>query len=145
MGSLQRLNNTSYAPQIVKINNALKIFPQKKMPDAHAINYIRQMRKTIEQLDMKLVTKSSQETSTIFNIAPEVQKTISVNKSRYRLYNGQCYAIDSSGNYLWDAGKQSWSKCHDGKYKTYNGACYPIDNSGNFIWDAGKSTYTNCQ
>ena len=136
------LNNTSYAPQIVKINNALKIFPLKKMPDAHAINYIRHMRKTIEQLDMKLIAKSSQDSTSIFNkIEPKVEEG---KKGKFKTYNGQCYAIDNAGNYLWDAGKQNWRNCHQGSYGTYNGACYAKDSAGNFIWDAGKESWSNC-
>lgn len=44
------LNNTKYAPQIVKINNALKTFPTSRMSDAQSLNYIRQIRKVSEQL-----------------------------------------------------------------------------------------------
>lgn len=44
------LNNASFAPQIVKINNALKIFPTKKISDAQSLNYIRQMKKINELL-----------------------------------------------------------------------------------------------
>ncbi len=137
------LNNTTYAPQIIKINNALKIFPQKSMPDSHAINYIRQMRKTIEQLDMKLMVKSSQENSSIFN-KPAAESVVPVKKGKYGLYNGVCYAVSSSGNFLWDAGKQNWKNCHNGSYGLYNGACYAKDSVGNFIWDANKQSWSNC-
>ncbi|MBC7713727.1 MAG: hypothetical protein H7177_10325 [Rhizobacter sp.] len=44
------LNNASYAPQIVKINNGLKTFPTKKLTDAQSIAYIRQMKAVAGQL-----------------------------------------------------------------------------------------------
>lgn len=44
------LNNTSYAPQIVKINNGLKTFPTRKLTDAQSIAYIRQMKGLAGQL-----------------------------------------------------------------------------------------------
>lgn len=44
------LNNTSYASQIVKINNSLKSIPNKKLSDAQYISNIRLMKKTIQQL-----------------------------------------------------------------------------------------------
>lgn len=44
------LNNTSYASQIIKINNSLKTFPNKKLSDAQSIAYIRQMKAIAQQL-----------------------------------------------------------------------------------------------
>ena len=44
------LNNTSYAAQIVKINNGLKIFPNRKVTDAQAISYLKQMKSLAQQL-----------------------------------------------------------------------------------------------
>lgn len=41
------INNTSYASWIVKINNSLKTFPNKRLGDAQSIAYIRQMKTTI--------------------------------------------------------------------------------------------------
>lgn len=46
------LNNTSYAPQIVKLNNGLKLLPEKKLSDAQSLNYIRQMKLLASQLSL---------------------------------------------------------------------------------------------
>jgi hypothetical protein len=62
------LNNTQFAPQIVKINNSLKIYPTKKLTDAQSIAYIRQMKNLAQQLKVLqiddkpiIIQKSSQE------------------------------------------------------------------------------------
>ena len=47
------LNNASYAPQIVKINNSLKTFPTKKITDAQSIANIRLMKKVAQQLNVR--------------------------------------------------------------------------------------------
>lgn len=52
------LNNTGYAPQIVKINNTLKIYPSKKINDKEALNTIRQMKKIISTLNMDDIQKN---------------------------------------------------------------------------------------
>lgn len=44
------LNNTAYAPQIVKINNSLKTFPNKRLTDAQSISSLRQMKAIAQQL-----------------------------------------------------------------------------------------------
>jgi hypothetical protein len=46
------LNNTSYASTIIKINNALRIFPSTKLTDSQSINYIKQVRKVSEGLSL---------------------------------------------------------------------------------------------
>ncbi len=46
------LNNSSYAPQIVKINNGLKTFPNRKLTDAQSISHIRQMKGLAKQLNL---------------------------------------------------------------------------------------------
>lgn len=53
------LNNTSYASHIVKINNNLKLLPTKKITDAQAITYIRQMKQLSEALELVLVNRES--------------------------------------------------------------------------------------
>lgn len=57
------LNNTSYAPQIVKINNNLKVFPSKKITDAQAINYIRQMKQVASTLQLRVVRNTPSNTN----------------------------------------------------------------------------------
>jgi hypothetical protein len=51
------LNNTAFAPQIVKINNSLKIFPSKKLTDAQSISYIRQMKAVSQELKVQETLK----------------------------------------------------------------------------------------
>ena len=137
------LNNTSYASQIVKINNALKIFPTKKLSDAHSINYIRQMKKTTEQLNIVIKKEDSiLDNSSIFAKKEEV--VTPVKKGNFRNYNGDCYAADKNNNILWDAGKMDWRSCHSGNYKSYNGECYPTDSSSNILWSSGKVNYKYC-
>ncbi len=46
------LNNASYAAQIVKINNGLKTFPNRKLTDAQSISHIRQMKGLAKQLNV---------------------------------------------------------------------------------------------
>lgn len=46
------LNNTSYASTIIKINNALKIFPSTNLTDSQSINYIKQVRKVSSGLEL---------------------------------------------------------------------------------------------
>lgn len=52
------LNNTSYAPQIVKINNSLKIYASKKLNDKEALNTIRQLKKIVGTLNISDVQKN---------------------------------------------------------------------------------------
>ncbi len=49
------LNNTSYAAQIVKINNGLKTLPTRKLSDSQSISYIRQMKALSSQLKISEV------------------------------------------------------------------------------------------
>lgn len=46
-------NNTKFANRIVKINNALKIFPAKKLTDSLSIAYLKDMKKLAEDLKFK--------------------------------------------------------------------------------------------
>jgi hypothetical protein len=52
------LDNKSYAPQIVKINNALKMFPAKApSDDTKSLAQIRRMKSLVSQMDLKKVEK----------------------------------------------------------------------------------------
>lgn len=52
------LNNKSFASQIVKINNSLKLYPAKKLTDAQAMAYIRQMKGVAGLIDVQdIITK----------------------------------------------------------------------------------------
>jgi hypothetical protein len=44
------VNNASFAPQIVKINNSLKTFPNKTLKDGQSISYLRQMKAVVSQI-----------------------------------------------------------------------------------------------
>lgn len=46
-------NNTKFANRIVKINNALKVFPAKKLTDSQSIAYLKDMKKLAEDLKFK--------------------------------------------------------------------------------------------
>lgn len=61
------LNNASYAAQIVKINNNLKLLPTKKVSDAQAITYIRQMKQMSESLSLT-VRERAQVSNNLGNI-----------------------------------------------------------------------------
>jgi hypothetical protein len=63
------LKNTSYAPQIVKINNSLKLLPEKKLTDVQSLTYIRQMKLTASQLSFSDI----QVTSTKVKVKEEVK------------------------------------------------------------------------
>jgi biotin carboxyl carrier protein len=51
------LNNASYASQIVKINNSLKTFPNRRLSDAQSIASIRQMKSVALQLKVRETLK----------------------------------------------------------------------------------------
>jgi hypothetical protein len=44
------VNNASFAPQIVKINNSLKSFPNRAMADGQSLSYLRQMKAIATQI-----------------------------------------------------------------------------------------------
>lgn len=56
------LNNRSFATQIVKINNSLKLYPNKRLSDAQSIAFIRQMKAVAVQVDVQtVITKMKQD------------------------------------------------------------------------------------
>jgi hypothetical protein len=50
------LNNQAFAPQIIKINNALKTFPAKNINDAKALSNIRQMKRLVSSMKINDVS-----------------------------------------------------------------------------------------
>lgn len=147
------LNNTRFAPQIVKINNALKVFPKKKMTDAHAINYIRQMKKTVEQLSLG-GTKTDEINKESVVIEKQIVKDNVFKNgkfvSTYDSYYGTsyCYPSDKEGRKIGDA-KVDISNCQSGFntiYDSYYGTnyCYPVDKSGKKLGDS-KADISKCQ
>jgi hypothetical protein len=102
------LNNASYAAQIVKINNSLKVYPAKVSSDKQAISFIRQMKGLTSQLDIKdsnlrknnSVTNSNLDAMTVSNAQGGQQiaviKNPQINNIRFSYnsdVNGTCYAL----------------------------------------------------
>ena len=154
------LNNTSHAPKIVKINNSLKMFPKKKMPDGHAINNIRQMRKTIEQLGLKTqVEIMNSQNESLFSTKTGEE---SVNKRNYKFINyndtpggylGGCYQVANNGVIMYEQGLVSSSLCGSRSYKYYDynstpgknpGGCYQKSHDGKTMWEQGVVSFSNC-
>lgn len=118
------LNNTTYAAQIVKLNNALKILPSKKISDAQSIANIKQMKKIIELLDI-----------------PEIKNT----SERLEQNNNEFEADDDNEYAKFNDGKQY-------HYSTSREKCFPVsqDNNimyssqvdSNFCFQAGKYHYS---
>lgn len=76
------LNNTSYAPQIVKINNALKTFSTKKMTDAQSIASIRQMKALAKQLNVRDVLTKLQKEKEYAEAKTEAERQAILKKER---------------------------------------------------------------
>lgn len=74
------LNNASYAPQIVKINNGLKTFPSKKLTDAQSIAMIRQMKALAGQLKVVDTLKKLQQEKEMAAAKTEAEKQAIINK-----------------------------------------------------------------
>jgi hypothetical protein len=53
------LNNTSYAPQILKINNAVKTLPKTKLSDKQSLTYIRQMKMVALNLNVESIRQEA--------------------------------------------------------------------------------------
>ena len=75
------LNNTSYASQIVKINNAIKTFPARKMTDAQAIANIRLMKQIAQQLRVKETLKKVEEDKKLSEARNEEERKLLLAKS----------------------------------------------------------------
>lgn len=85
------LNNISYAPQIIKINNGLKLLPAKKISDAQALTYIRQMKLIASQLTFPGVKVEQQEVE-VREEAPRTDRPKNIQECRSIL------GVDSSVN-----------------------------------------------
>ncbi len=95
------VNNTSNAPQIIKINNALKMYPKKITSDRSALSYIQQMKKLIQQLNLnniqvpKIEVKEERlvsQLSVILENKDTYYKPSFLNDPR-----GYCRAVDANG------------------------------------------------
>jgi hypothetical protein len=76
------LSNATYASKILKINNALKTFPSKKLTDVQSINYIRQMKKVSVQLNFltKNQNADSSDGSMVFTSSSPNVETSAISK-----------------------------------------------------------------
>ena len=75
------LNNASYAAQIVKINNSLKTFPNKKITDAQAIANIRLMKKVAQQLNVRATLTKLEEEKRLAQAKNEEERRLLIAKS----------------------------------------------------------------
>lgn len=108
------LNNTTYAAQIVKLNNALKILPSKKISDAQSIANIKQMKKIIELLDI-----------------PEIKNTSErLEQNNNNNNNSNVFEVDDDNEY---------AKFNDGKqyhYSTSREKCFPVSQDNNIMYSS---------
>ncbi len=133
------LNNAQYAPQILKINNALKTFPIRKLTDAQSISYIRQMKKVSEQLNIlekkeePAVTSSSQ----VSQSNDDAQIEVSRGRYRYSTSYNKCYALSSNGDVMY-SNPVSDNNCFSGKYfySTSYSKCYKTSNTGDVMYSS---------
>ncbi len=135
------LNNTTYANQILKINNGLKIYPKESASDELSINYLRQMKKLSEQLNFKVIKMDQTKSKTIIFNSLEVAKKKSNPKfvSVYSSYYGAhvCYPADRDGKAI-GSSIVDIDNCAVGVasiYSSYYGAnkCYQVDSEGNAL------------
>ncbi len=75
------LNNVSYAPQIVKINNNLKTFPSKKITDSQALANIRLLKKIAQQLNVRETLKRLEEERRLSMARNEEERRLLIAKS----------------------------------------------------------------
>ncbi len=76
------LNNAAYAPQIVKINNSLKTFSNKKLTDAQSIASIRQMKKIAQQLNVSGVLAKLEEERRLSAAKSEEERRMLIAKTQ---------------------------------------------------------------
>lgn len=142
------LNNANYAPQIVKINNALKIFPTKKISDAQSLNYIRQIKKVIEQL--RIVIKpaidqqSESSSSVIFSHEPtrkEERRGREIGREEGRFYYSTskyaCYRLSANNDIMYND-KVSDINCFGGSYyySTSKYRCYMVSEANDIMYSS---------
>ena len=79
------LNNRSFATQIVKINNSLKLYPTKKLSDAQSIAFIRQMKAVATQVNVQaVITKMKQDEQAAIQKKQEEENQILLKQSAER-------------------------------------------------------------
>ena len=92
------VNNASYAPQIVKINNALKIFPVKRLTDTQSITYIRQMKALAQQLGLSKISKETLATSAANAVIQVGERAIYISNNESKVVS--IAAIQDNGDYV---------------------------------------------
>lgn len=88
------LSNARYASQIVKLNNSLKTFPDKKITDGQAISAIRQMKKLSSQLNVKDVLDKLEDERNVNNAKYAEEKARLKREAEYEKMRGVRSEID---------------------------------------------------
>jgi hypothetical protein len=137
------LNNATYAAQIVKLNNAIKLLPSKKLTDAQSIANIKQMKKVIELLDLPGIKNISERSSTDNQTVSktdlrntEYDKYQDGKSYYYSTSDEQCFPVSQSGsimkssrvnnNYCFDVGKYYYSSDRE--------QCFKVSKDGNIMY-----------
>lgn len=151
------LNNTSYAQKIVKIHNALRIFPTTSSNDALAIDYIRQVKTVIKQLAITRESSRNNQSNTEINIDMASGKYTYFYSAETLngYYPDGCYPKSSTGKIMWsdrllDAHCASTTSKYYYSSETRNGnyqdGCYVLSTNGKPIYskkvnNCGSNTY----
>ncbi|MDD4972745.1 MAG: hypothetical protein PHY93_00260 [Bacteriovorax sp.] len=116
------LTSAQFASQILKINNALKTFPTKKISDAQAISYIRQMKRVSDQLNILEKREVNNDSEVNVHLKSTGDNDYESDSSGY------CYALSTTGDRMRSV---SADYCLSGKYKSdSSGYCYALSNDG---------------
>lgn len=134
------LNNTTYASSIVKLNNALKILPTKKLTDAQSIANIKQMKKIIELLDLPQLRKTSSNTQQTYN-APQVDyseysKFDDGKKYFYSTSTEKCHPLSQSNDVIYSSRVDSnfCFKVGSYYYSTDREKCYKLSKANDVMY-----------
>jgi hypothetical protein len=145
------LNNATFAPQILKINNALKTFPTKKISDSQSISFIRQMKKVTEQLHLANMPKvQTKEQSSQILFSKDSGKTTPRREEReygreegrfyYSTSKYACYRLSANNDIMYDS-KVSDINCFGGSYyySTSKYQCFMVSSSNDIMYSAHVS------
>jgi hypothetical protein len=127
------LNNASFAPQIVKINNALKIFPTKKISDAQSLDYIRQMKKVSEQLRIVIKPEAKKESRK----EERREDRREAGRFHYSTSANSCYRLSANNDIMYND-KVDDINCFGGSYhySTSTSECYMVSASNNIMYSS---------
>jgi hypothetical protein len=132
------LNNASYAPQIVKINNSLKVFPANVTSDRSALSYIKQMKLVSSQLGI-VIAREQKKNSDLFQES-------SYSGGSYRAAsNGKCYGYDTKTGNLITSQSVDNAYCIKNEYRAAsNGYCYGYDSQSGYLLSSETVSNANC-